>query len=69
MIIYHSKLELKKWCINRDYLMYQEGLINKAEFLKNVEEDTEDVKKMPTWKRKWRNRNDYEHVRHQNESP
>ena len=22
MIIYHSKLELKKWCINRDYLMY-----------------------------------------------
>ena len=38
MIVYHSKLELKKWCINRDYLMYQEGMLSKNEFLKTVKE-------------------------------
>jgi hypothetical protein len=44
MIIYHSKLDLKKWCINRDYLMYQEGLISKTEFLKTIEETRTGVK-------------------------
>lgn len=53
MIIYHSKLDLKKWCINWDYLSYQEGLISKSDFLKTVEEN-KDHEKRGYWKERWK---------------
>jgi hypothetical protein len=52
MIVYHSKMELKKWCINRDYLRYQEGLLSKADFLKTIEENR-DHEKRSYWREKW----------------
>ena len=54
MILYHSKLELRKWCINRDYLMYQEGMLTKSEFLRTVKE-IRDYEKRKTVKQNYFN--------------
>ena len=62
MILYHSKLDLKKWCINRDYLMYQEGLYSKTEFLKNVEDNCDNLpKKTFNWRDRWKKRQEYDY--------
>lgn len=53
MIIYHSKLDLKRWCINRDYLRYQEGIISKTDFMKTVEEN-KDHEKRTYWRDRWK---------------
>lgn len=37
LITYHSKMQLQVWQINRDFLMYQEGLITREEFIKTIQ--------------------------------
>ena len=43
LIYFHSKIELQQWCINRDFLKYQEEMLTRRQFIKTIETSSESI--------------------------